>query len=402
MSERPWLTLVGIGENGASGLSAESRHALARAEVVMAPPRHLSLLGRAQTQATQTIEWPTPFADGIPALLALRGRSVVVLASGCPFWFGAGTVLAEHLKPEEWCCHPAPSTFSLAASRLGWSLQETPCLGLHASSLARLRPHATVGRRALVLLRGPSAANELLCWLRTAGFHLSQVTFLEALGGPRERIRSLTADAVAPNDLSAPLAAAIQFEGTGPGLPLATGIPDPFFEHDGQITKSPMRALTLSALAPLPGEHLWDLGAGAGSIAIEWLLQDPSLSASAVERDLARSVRISENAARLGVDRLNVVHGQSLDCLPTLRRPDAVFIGGGASDSLIEAVLAVLRPGARLVVNAVTLETQALVQSWRRRVGGELLRVAFSRPSAVGSHEVWRDTFPVLQWLTHP
>ncbi len=384
----PWLTILGVGEDGAQGLSCAARAALAAAETVIGPPRHLALVPGGQ----QRLDWPVPFADGLPRLLAERGRPTVALASGDPFWFGAGSVIARHLDPGEWRAIPGLPVFSLAAARLGWLLETTPCLGLHAAPLARLRPHLAPGARLLVTLRDGGAVAELATWLDGAGFGASRITVLERLGGPHERL-------CGPDDgpFDAPVAAAIEVAGAAAPVPLAAGRPDALFDHDGQITKRPVRALTLSALAPGWGEHLWDIGGGSGSVGIEWLLTHPSLSATAIEARADRADRIRGNAAALGQDRLVVIEGRAPDALAHLPPPDAVFVGGGLSAPLLDR-LAALAPGARLVANAVTIETEALVLSRHARQGGDLLRVQIARSEPLGRLHGWASARPLLQW----
>jgi precorrin-6Y C5,15-methyltransferase (decarboxylating) len=338
-----------------------------------------------------------PFADGVPLLLAERGRPVVLLASGDPFWFGAGTSVTRHLAREEWIAHPAPSSFALAASRLGWALQDTACLGLHAAPLGQLRPHLAPGRRLLVTVRDGEAVAGLAAYLAGEGFGASMLHVLEALGGPRERVRSVRADALAWEDIGHPVVVGIAPAGEVAVLPLTSGRPDGWFESDGQLTKQPVRALTLSALAPRPGELLWDLGAGSGSIGIEWLLAHPSTRAIAVEADPARAERARANAVRLGVERLTVLHGRAPAVLPE-GEPDAVFIGGGLSEALLQALWARLSAGARLVANAVTLESEALLARWHGAEGGSLLRIELADAVPLGTRHGWRSRYPVVQW----
>lgn len=392
---RPWLTIIGIGEDGPAGLSAASRDALAAADLVAGAPRHLALLG--ETSA-ETLAWPVPFADGIPRLLAHRGRRVVMLASGDPFWFGAGSVVTRALDPAEWIAHPAPSTFALAAARLGWPLEATLCLGLHAAPLERLRPHLAPGQRLLLLLRDGAAVTELANYLCEQGFGPSHLTVLEALGGPRERIRTLPADDAIPADIAHPVAIGLAVAGGGAVLPHAAGRADDWFAHDGQITKRPVRALTLSALAPRPGELLWDIGSGSGSIAIEWLLAHPATAAIGVEADATRAGRARTNAAALGADRLRIVHGRAPDALAGLPDPQAVFIGGGLSEALLDHLWARLAPGTRLVANAVTLESEALLAHHHAAHGGTLLRIDLAEAAPIGRRRGWRASYPIVQW----
>ncbi len=348
--------------------------------------------------ACEAMPWPVPFADGIAPLLAQRGRRVVMLASGDPFWFGAGSVVTRALDRAEWVACPAPATFALAAARLGWALERTPCLGLHAAPPARLRPHLAPGRRLLVLVRDGVAVAEFATYLADRGFGASLLHVLEALGGPRERVRRATAASLAFTDIVDPVALGIEVAGDGAALPRCAGLPDGAFDHDGQLTKRPIRALTLSALAPRPGETLWDIGAGSGSIGIEWLLAHPDNAASAFEADPARAARARANAAALGVDRLAVIEGRAPGILAGRPAPDAVFVGGGLSEALLDALWTRLRPGTRLVANAVTLESEALLACRHAANGGALLRVELAEAAPLGRRRGWRVAYPLVQW----
>lgn len=398
MSETPepaWLSIVGMGEDGLDGLCAASRDALMQAEIVTGPERHLALLPDLKSER---LSWPVPFDDGIGPLLALRGRRVAMLVSGDPFWFGAGSVMMRHLGPAEWVAYPAPSTFALAASRLGWPIDGTACLGLHAAPFERLRPHMAPGRRALVLVRDGDAVGRLSAYLEAQGFGGSTLAVMEALGGPRERIRHATAATLAFDDIIHPVAVGMEFAGDGAVLPLASGLPDDWFAHDGQISKRPVRALTLSALAPRPGETLWDIGTGSGSIAIEWLLAHPAMQATGFEGDGVRAARARANAAALGVDRLRVIEGRAPDVLHGHAAPDAVFIGGGLGTDLLQTLWDRLPAGTRLVANAVTLESEALLAHWHARQGGSLLRIELAEAAPLGSRRGWQASYPVVQW----
>lgn len=385
----PWLTIIGIGEDGPAGLSPASRTALDRAEVIFGGPRHLELV-RAGDRGRP---WPVPF-EATP-VLASRGRPTVVLASGDPFWFGAGGSLMALLTPGEWVSHPALSTFQLAANRLGWRMEETLCLGLHAAPLSRLRPVLGRGVRAICTLRDGASVAGLGCWLRDNGHPGARLTVLERLGGPHERIRACD-PSVDLQDVAAPVLVAI--EATNPGLPVAAGLPDEVFDHDGQITKRPIRALTLSALAPRQGEILWDIGAGSGSVGIEWLLAGGA-RVEALEAEPQRADRARANAESFGLGHRHVLHeGHAPVGLELLGRPDAVFVGGGASEALLVRLWELIPAGTRLVLNAVTLETEALVLDWFTRRGGSLLRIGLSEPVTVGKRHGWRAALPILQW----
>ncbi len=395
MSEAPWLTVLGWGEDGPDGLSAASRQVLERAEIIMAPPRHLSLLPEI---GARQIEWPVPYSDGLTILQGLRGSRVVVLASGDPFWFGAGSVIARNFAAGEWVALPGQSTFSLAAARLGWPLEFTQTFGLHAAPLTRLRPHLSPGLRAILLLRNGAAVAELAQYLTETGFADTQLHVMEALGGPRERSRSVSLTEALLGSFEHPVCVGLEVAGEGRALPKASGKPDEIFESDGQITKRPIRALTLSALAPQRGEHLWDIGGGTGSISIEWLMCDPSLTATTVEPREDRAERIRRNADTLGQDRLRVVHGTAPDALDGLALPDVVFIGGGLSNDLLTWLHNALPSRTRLVANAVTLESEAVVAAWQAKLGGTLLRIELAHAAPLGPKRGWKSAYPVVQW----
>ena len=379
-----------MGEDGLDGLTSASRAALDAAEIVFGGPRLLALTA----VDNRGHAWPVPFS--LAPVLAERGRRVAVLASGDPFWHGAGGSLMAHLPAGEWVSYPVPSCFSLAANRLGWRLEEVQSLGLHAAPFERLVPVLARGRRLICTLRDGDAAAELAGWLVAQGFGASQLWVLEALGGPRERLRQTQAQGFALQGITAPVAIAIAVEGAA-GLPRSPGLPDDAFVHDGQITKAPVRALTLSALAPRPGERLWDLGAGSGSVAVEWCLAGGL--ATAVEQRPDRAGNIRDNAARFGLaHRLAVVEGAALSAIADLPPPDAVFIGGGAEAALLQAVWQAMPKGARLVVNAVTLETEALLADWHGEKGGNLLRIDLARATPLGRMRGWTASRPVVQW----
>lgn len=393
-----WLSIVGIGEDGVDGLTPVARGLIAAAEIVFGGERHLALAAPLIRGATRP--WPSPFERGIEEVLARRGRAVCVLASGDPFLHGVGSVLARRVDPGETVVVPAPSAFSLAAARLGWALPEAATVSLHGKALDLVRPHLHPGARVLALTSdgdGPAALARLLT---ETGFGGSRLTVLEALGGPRERVRMMRADAFALDAIDPLNIAAIEVV-AAPGarvLARAPGLPDALFEHDGQITKREVRAVTLSALAPRRGELLWDIGAGSGSVAIEWMLADPSLRAIAIEEDAARAARIRRNAATFGVPGLEVVEGSAPGALAGLPTPQAVFVGGGANAAMLDAACAALAPGGRLVVNAVTLETETLVVQRRAALGGELIRIAIERADVLGRMQTWRPALPVAQW----
>ncbi len=391
----PWLTIVGLGEDGPDGLSPASLRALHEAEIIMGAARHVALL---PDVSAQVITWPVPFSDGVPVLMSHKGKRVVALASGDPFWHGAGSVLVKDLTADEWRTLPAPGTMSLAAAALGWPLEKTPTFGLHAAPFARLSPHLHNGVLLLATLRDGNAVGELADWLTQAGFAQSTLHILEALGGPRQRVRTCSLNAV-PDDIQHPVCVGLEVGGTELGMPLASGRPDALFENDGQITKRPVRALTLSALAPRAGEHLWDIGGGSGSIAIEWLLSGSQLSATTIEINETRAMRIAENAQNLGVD-LTVVTGAAPAVLEGLPHPDVVFIGGGISEEMLDWLWSNLGHGTRLVANGVTLEAEILLAQWHAAKGGGLMRIELSESKPLGRKRGWKASYPIVQWST--
>lgn len=386
----PWLTIIGIGEDGLGGLSEASRKALSSAETVFGGERHLALAD----VGSRGCAWPVPFDADI--VLSCRGRPTAVLASGDPFWYGAGASLAEKLDGDEWIAHPAPSTFSLAAARLGWRLEATACLGLHAAPFERLVPHLAQDARIICLVRDAAAMGELAKWLTERGWGASLLWTLAALGGPREYIDQHRA-ALFAEDVAGNLVAVAVLARGGQGIPRSSGLPDDLFLHDGQITKRPVRAIALSALAPRPGERLWDIGAGSGSVSVEWALCGGT--AIAIEAREDRAANIRSNAAAFGLaHRITVVTGQAPDALAALEAADAVFVGGGLDRAMFDAVWSRLAPGTRLVAHAVTLETEALLGELHQQHGGELMRVEIAHAAPLGRYRSWDTARPVVQW----
>jgi precorrin-6B C5,15-methyltransferase / cobalt-precorrin-6B C5,C15-methyltransferase len=396
---RRWLSIVGVSEDGVDGLSAVARGLIVHADIVFGGKRHLALAASLVRGAARP--WSSPFERAVEEVLAQRGHQVCVLASGDPFQYGVGSVLARHVDPHEIVAVPAPSAFSLAAARLGWALPDTTVLSLHARTLDLLRPHLHPRARVLALTSdgdGPAAIARLLA---EAGFGASRLTVLEALGGPRERIRTATAAAFDLRDIDPLNTLAVEVV-AAPGARIiarAPGLPNSLFDHDGQITKREIRAVTLSALAPRRGELLWDVGAGAGSVAIEWMLADPSMRAIAIEARADRVARIRRNAAVLGVPGLDIREGTAPKALAGLASPDAIFIGGGAgNDSVLATAITALSAGGRLVANAVTLKTEAVLIARHAQLGGELVRISVARAGPVGGTTGWRPALPVTQW----
>ena len=397
-AQNRWLAIVGIGEDGLDGLSPAACRLIAQAELLVGGARHLALAG---PTAARTLAWPSPIEAAIPRILAHKGKPTCVLASGDPFFYGVGALLMRHVPASEMICHPAPSAFSLAAARLGWSLQDCACVSLHGRALEAVFAHLQPGARLLALAWDGETAAKLARALTARGMGGSKLTICEAMGGPNERLRGARASEFGFADIADLNTIALEVDAE-PGariIPRASGLPDDWYEHDGQLTKREIRAMTLAALAPRRGELLWDIGAGSGSVAIEWMLGDPANRALAIEANAARASRIARNALHLGAPALAIVGGRAPACREGLARPDAIFVGGGASAAdLLDHAFAALAPGGRLVVNAVTLEGQAELSARYLRLGGDLTQIQIARADPIGRFRGWRATLPVVQW----
>ncbi|HEV7344879.1 MAG TPA: precorrin-6y C5,15-methyltransferase (decarboxylating) subunit CbiE [Devosia sp.] len=394
-----WLSIVGIGEDGLEGLGEAARQAIASAQYVFGGARHLELAAPVITGASYP--WLSPFSASIDAVVALRGKPVCVLASGDPFHYGVGATLARHVDASQMRVYPHPSSFSLAAARLGWPLQEIVTLSLHGRPLDLIRPHLHGGARILALTSDEQGPEQIAKLLSESGYGISIITVLEALGGPHETVRSQVAmqfDLAGINPLNICAISVVALPGARI-LPFTPGLDDALFDHDGQITKREVRALTLANLAPRRGEILWDVGAGSGSVGIEWMLVDPSTRTIAIEADAGRGDRILRNALACGVPDLQLVVGKAPEALVGLDSPHAIFIGGGGSDpGVIDAAVSALRPGGRLVANAVTLQLEALLLARHADLGGSLTRIDIARADAIGSMTGWRPAMPITQW----
>ncbi|WP_025050270.1 bifunctional cobalt-precorrin-7 (C(5))-methyltransferase/cobalt-precorrin-6B (C(15))-methyltransferase [Sulfitobacter noctilucae] len=386
----PWLTIIGMADDNVRGLPPASRAAIDAAEMIIGGPRHLDLVEAGE----RGCPWPVPF--DIAPVLAAQGKSCVVLASGDPFWFGAGGSLIAHLDPDDWTVLPSPSTFSRVAGQLGWRMEEISCHGLHAAPFARLRRVLSPKGRMICLVRDGNSPAGLAAWLSNNGAGAATLTVCERMGGPHQRIRTTTAADFDIEGIAAPVAVAIELP-PGVGLPRASGLPDDVFAHDRQITKRPVRALTLSALAPRPGETLWDIGAGSGSISVEWCLAGGRSTAFEIKPD--RVANIAQNITDFGIDHLmKVVEGPSLQMIKEHPKPDAVFVGGGGSAELFDHLMTDLPQGTRLVANGVTLETEALLANLHATRGGSLLRIELAQSQPLGTMRGWQPARPVVQW----
>ena len=390
----PWLTVIGIGEDGFKGLGRNARHAVLRAARIIGGQRQLDLLPVCVRGERQL--WPSPFS--LAPLLARRGEPVCVLASGDPMFYGVGASLARQVPAEEMLILPAPSSVSLAAARLGWALQDVMTLSVVARPLTALNAHLASGVRLLVLSNDGQSTAAIAALLAESGFGPSRLSVFEHLGGAAERRVDGVAHAwphAAVADLNL-VAIDCLADADAPRLSRLAGLPDVAFKHDGQLTKRDVRAMTLARLAPLPGELLWDVGAGSGSIGIEWMRAHPSCRALAIEADAGRQGLIEHNRDALGVPGLQLVRGTAPAALGGLETPDAIFIGGGVTrDGVLETCWQHLRPGGRLVANAVTLQSEMTLMAWRARHGGELTRLHVAQAQPLGEFDTWRQALPI-------
>ncbi|WP_245745892.1 precorrin-6y C5,15-methyltransferase (decarboxylating) subunit CbiE [Nocardia altamirensis] len=397
----PPVFVVGIGADGFAGLGRAAREAVAAAEVIFGSARQLALVSADATG--EHVAWPSPLLPALPELFERHaGARICVLASGDPMFYGIGVTLARLLGADALRVLPQPSSASLACARLGWGLAETPVVSVVGRALATVLPELIDGRKVLVLSADERTPGQLVELLVSNGFGDSTVTVLEQLGGSAERV-----DAGIAKQWQRPAGDPLNIVAiecvAEPGQFRATrvpGLPDELFGGDGQLTKNEVRALTLAALAPAPGELLWDIGGGSGSIAIEWCRTHPSCRAVTFERLEHRRQQIAENAATLGVPNI-VVRGEVLAELSGAESapPDAIFVGGGlTTDGIFEACWSTLRPGGRLVVNAVTAESESLLLHLASTYGGTLRKFQIYRAEPLGSFTTWRPQLPVTQW----
>ncbi len=398
-----WLTVLGVGAEGPTGLPPAARAVIENAELLVGGERHLGLVANGHCEK---VAWDFPLEETMKTIAANRGKRVVVLATGDPMAYGIGSTLARHFAPADMAIMPAPGAFSLAAARLAWPLDGCVCLTLHGRPLDLLAYHAQPGARLLILSHDGSTPAKVAARLTGLGYGPSRMSVLQNMGATDETRCDGTADAWPAVDITDLNTIAVECiaEPNAQIYPHAPGLPDEAFLHDGQLTKRIVRAATLAALAPLPGQRLWDLGAGSGAVAIEWLraaqnAQGRGASAVAVECDPARSARIAENASRLGTPFLEIVTADIADALPDLAPPDAVFLGGGLStEGVVETVWRALKPGGRLVANAVTLEGEQVLTNAHGTFSGDLSRIAVSHAEPVGKRTGWRPAMQVTQW----
>ena len=394
----PRIAVIGIGEDGWEGLSEAAKRLVREAELLVGGRRHLALVPEF---GQERVIWPSDIG-GFVERLRHDGRAVAILASGDPMLYGVGALVAARLPAGSWHIIPAVSSFALACARLGWAVNETVLVSACGRPLEALHAELFDGARIVLLSADRATPHAVTALLAARGFTESRIAVLEHLGGPRERIRRFAlgdwpADACFA-DLNL-LAIECRAGPEARALSRAPGLPDDAFSHDGQISKREVRAVTLARLSPRPGELLWDIGAGSGSIGIEWMRAAPRARALGIEPRADRAARARANAAALGVPGYRVIEGRAPEALAGLTRPDAVFVGGGlTAPNLVEVCWDALAPGGRLVANAVTLESEAVLLDAFRARGGDLVRLAVSRADPVGGFTGWRPMMPVTQW----
>ncbi|MGQ7793344.1 precorrin-6y C5,15-methyltransferase (decarboxylating) subunit CbiE [Faunimonas sp. B44] len=392
----PWLSIIGIGEDGLAGLSPAARQLVDDAEILVGGERHLAMV---PPDGRERIAWPSPLSVLVERIGTLRGRRITVLATGDPMHFGIGTTLARHVPADEMIVIPGLSAFSLAAARLAWPLDRTAMLTLHGRPLETLALHVHPGARLLILAHDRTTPAAVAEWLRARGFGESRMVAVAHMGGPAECQLDGTAEtwsAEVPDFHT--LAVECVAGQDADWLPRAAGLPDEAFVHDGKMTKREARALAIAKLAPHPGARLWDVGAGCGSVAIEWMRAADRAAAIGIEPRADRRALAAQNAARLGVPGLKLVDGAAPAAFADLPAPDAIFLGGGIARETIAASANRLPPGGRLVAHAVTLESEADLLAAHAELGGELVRLSVARAEPVGPYSGWRPAMPVTQW----
>ncbi|KRS14188.1 bifunctional cobalt-precorrin-7 (C(5))-methyltransferase/cobalt-precorrin-6B (C(15))-methyltransferase [Roseovarius indicus] len=392
----PWLHIVGIGEDGMDGLLPATRAVVEAAEVIVGGDRHHKL---SEAVTAERVAWPSPFDALIDLLMSFKGRRVVVLATGDPLWFSVGARIGRAIDPSEITYHPQVSAFQLASARMGWSVADVETLTVHGRPVEQMIAFIQPQARLLILTTGAETPAKIAAFLTERGFGKSRMTVLAAMGGQDEArfdgvAESWAHEVPAFNTLAVECVAAPD----AALLPRVPGLADELFEHDGTMTKQEVRSVTLSKLMPMRGALLWDIGTGCGSVAVEWMRGARYARAVGIEPRADRRAMAAANALALGVPKLELIDGYVPEALEGLEAPDAVFIGGGLSREVFEAAWAALRPLGRLVCNAVTLESEAVLLDLHKEFGGELVKISVARAEPVGRLTGWRPLMPVTQW----
>ncbi|MBV0910775.1 precorrin-6y C5,15-methyltransferase (decarboxylating) subunit CbiE [Anianabacter salinae] len=395
MSEA-WLHIVGIGEDGMDGLNPATRAIVEAAEVLIGGDRHHGL---SADVTAERLAWPHPFDALIETLKSLKGRRVVVLATGDPLWFSVGARIGRALPPSEIVFHPQLSAFQLAAARMGWSLADVETLTVHGRPVEQMIAFIQPDQRLLILTTGEETPGQIARFLTERGFGKSPMTVLAAMGGEAEArfdgiAESWSHDVPAFNTLAVDCVAAPD----AALMPRVPGLSDDLFTHDGTMTKQEVRAVTVAKLMPMRGALLWDIGTGCGSVAVEWMRAAHYARAIGIEPRADRRAMAAANALALGAPKLELIEGEAPAALNGLPAPDAIFVGGGLSEEVFDAAWGALKPLGRLVANAVTLESEAVLFALHQRHGGQLVKLMTQRAEPVGSLTGWRAFMPVTQW----
>lgn len=395
MNAGPWLHVVGIGEDGMAGLSSPARALVEAAEVIVGGDRHQKL---APNVTAERVAWPSPFDAMIDKIRAFRGRRVVVLVTGDPLWYSVGARIIKAIPADEIRFHPQLSAFQLAACRMGWSLADVETLTIHGRPAEQAVPFFEPGARLLVLTKDRTSPATVARFLVERGYGSSRLTVLSAMGGEQEQRFSATAAEWGPEVPDFHVLAVECVAGEGAIVLPRTGLPDDAFRHDGKMTKQAVRALTLARLVPVRGGLLWDVGSGCGSVAVEWMRAAREARAIGIEPRADRRAMAAENALALGTPALKLVDGEAPAAFDGLAAPDAVFIGGGLSKETVECCIGALKPFGRLVANAVTLESEAVLRVVFERYGGELTRLSVESAEPIGRFHGWKPAMPVTVW----
>ncbi|QYX31527.1 precorrin-6y C5,15-methyltransferase (decarboxylating) subunit CbiE [Sphaerospermopsis torques-reginae] len=399
-----WLSIIGIGEDGIQGLSAIALSILNQAKIIIGGERHLAMLPPEDYR--EKIKWKSPFHSSITEIINRRGegKSICILASGDPMCYGVGATIIKHIPIDEITIIPSPSAFSLACSRLGWNFTETETLSLCGRPVSLLQSYIYSGAKLLILSAGKNTPKNVAEILTKRGYGNSKITVLERMGGMNERVFTGVANSWKERDIASLNTIAVEcIADLGiTGLSRFPGLPDSAFHHDGQLTKREVRAVTLSTLAPLPGELLWDIGAGCGSISIEWMRSNMRCGAIAIEQNTNRLNYIADNAAALGTPNLQIIAGKSPEVIQNLPTPDAIFIGGGVTaPGLFDICWNALKIGGRMVANVVTLEGEKTLFEWYEKVGGNFTRISIQRAEPIGKFLGWKGMSQVTQWVAY-
>lgn len=391
-----WLHIIGIGEDGMDGLTADARALVESAEVIIGGDRHHKL---SPNVTAERLKWPSPFDAMINEIKRHKGRRLVILVTGDPLWYSVGARILRAIPADEITFHPQLSAFQWASTRMGWSLADTETLTIHGRPAEQVIPYLAPCARLLLLTKNEGTPADIARILTSQGYGASQLTVLGALGGPNEsRIDGTAADWEAEAPAFHLLAVEVLADDDATLIPRGPGLPDDAFAHDGKMTKQEVRAATLAKLWPRRKAMLWDIGSGCGSVAIEWMRAARDAEAIGLEPNAKRRALAQENALKLGAPRLKLIDAKAPEGLADLPTPDAIFIGGGLSPAVIAASIAALHRHGRLVANAVTLESEAILIAAQAEHGGELTRIAISRAEPVGPFRGWRPLMTVTQW----